>query len=84
MDPREIALAAFKYLTDVLPPTQKISDLRVEELTPKEDEGGKKIWSVILSYDVTGEFAFERKREYKEFKIDDTGKVISMTIKKVE
>ena len=79
MTPREIALAAFKYLQDVLPPTQKISDVRVEEINPTEEEG-KRIWIVVLSYDATGEFVFERKREYKEFKVDDAGKVISMTI----
>ena len=83
MTPREITLAAYNYLMGVIPPTQKISDIRVEEITSK-GEGGKKLWNVILSYDATGEFVFEKKREYKEFKIDDTGKVISMTIKKIE
>ena len=76
--PKEIVMAAFHYLADVTPPTQKISDVRVEEVQPMEEEGGQ-FWKVILSYDNVGEFPFDKKREYKEFKVDDTdGRVIYM------
>ncbi len=78
--PREIALSAYKYLMEVTPPTQKISDVRIEELSPREDENGK-FWIVILSYDTTtNQFAFDKKREYKEFKVDPRGNVVSMKI----
>lgn len=73
--PREIVLAAFHYLADITPPTQKVSDVRVEELQPLE-EAGTKFWKVVLSYDNTGDFPFDKKREYKEFKVSSEGKVL--------
>lgn len=69
--PKEIVMAAFHYLADVTPPTQKISEVRVEEIRPLE-EAAREYWIVILSYDNVGEFPFDKKREYKEFKVDDT------------
>lgn len=67
---KEIVMAAFHYLADVTPPTQKISDVRVEEVQPTEEEK-QQFWKVILSYDNIGEFPFDKKREYKEFRVDD-------------
>jgi hypothetical protein len=75
--PKEIVLAAFHYLADVTPPTQKISEVRVEEVQPLANESN--FWKIILSYDNVGDFPFDKKREYKEFKVSDTdGKVIYM------
>ena len=68
---KEIVMAAFHYLAEVTPPTQKVSEVRVEEIRPFE-EAKVNFWKVILSYDNVGEFPFDRKREYKEFKVDDT------------
>lgn len=68
--PKEVVMAAFRYLADVVPPTQKISDVRVEEVQPKE-ESKATFWKVVLSYDNVGDFPFDKKREYKEFKVDD-------------
>lgn len=77
--PREIVNAAFNYLVEVTPATQKISDVRIEEIQPfKED--AKDFWKVVLSFDNVGELPFDRKREYKEFKVqDDPIHVIKMT-----
>lgn len=73
-EPRDIVLAAFNYLANVIPPTQKITDVRVEELEPSDDA-----WKVVLSYDNVGEFPFDKKREYKEFKVNDAdAKVLLM------
>ena len=70
--PKDVVLAAFNYLAGVIPPTQKISDVRVEAIQPRPtDEAGKTIWRVVLSYDNVGEFPFDKKREYKEFSVDD-------------
>lgn len=75
---KEVVMAAFHYLADVTPPTQKISDVRVEEVQPAE-EASHQFWKVVLSYDNVGEFPFDKKREYKEFKVDDVdGRVIYM------
>ena len=77
-EPREVVIAAYNYLAAVLPPTQKISDVRVEELQPVKGvaEIDKMWWKVVLSYDNLGEFPFDKKREYKEFKVvDEDGKV---------
>ena len=82
MTPSNIVQAAYKYLAEVTK-GQKISEVRVEELEPAV-EGKKKFWNVVLSYDAVGDFPFEKKREYKEFRIDDeNGLVVSMKIKKV-
>lgn len=76
--PKDVVLAAFHYLVDAIPPTQKVSDVRVEAIQPSE-ESTKTIWRVVLSYDNVGEFPFDRKREYKEFRIDDSdGRVLEM------
>lgn len=76
--PKEIVMAAFHYLADITPPTQKISDVRIEEVQPIQ-EAGAQFWKVVLSYDNMGEFPFDKKREYKEFKVDDIdGRVIYM------
>lgn len=75
---KEIVMAAYHYLADVTPPTQKISEVRVEEIQPLDD-GGTASWKVILSFDNVGEFPFDRKREYKEFKVNDAdAKVLYM------
>ncbi|GEM_PF-2044094 len=78
--PRKIALIAYKYLAEVVG-AAKISDIRTEELQLMDAD---KSWNVVLSYDIVGDFPFDKRREYKEFKIDDaTEKVIYMKIKKV-
>lgn len=75
---RDIVLAAYTYLAEVTPPSQKISDVRIEEVLPyekesKEDAAVKEIfWKVILSFDNIGENPFDRKREFKQFKVTDT------------
>lgn len=81
--PQEIVRAAYKYMSDVMQ-TQagKISNPRVEELEPKQEEG-EKIWSVVLSYDVMGDFPFEKTREYKQFRVDANAVVLDMKIKKI-
>lgn len=78
-EPKEIVIGAFNYLKEVSPNTEKITEVRIEEL--EHNEG---MWTVVLSYDVVGDFPFEKERQYKEFKVDDsTGSVMSMKIKKV-
>lgn len=80
LEPKEIVMSAYKYLSDVTT-VEKISAVRIEELEPLE---GGKFWNVVLSYDAVGEFPFDKKREYKEFRVDAfTGTVISMKIKKI-
>jgi len=81
--PQEIVNAAYKYMQEVMQAQiSKISNPRVEELT-SADEGAKKIWNVVLSYDIVGDFAFDKTREYKQFRVDDDGVVLDMKIKKI-
>ena len=81
--PQEIVNAAFKYMTDIMQAQAgKISNPRVEELEQLDVEG-KKIWNVVLSYDILGDFAFEKTREYKQFRVDLEGNVLDMKIKKI-
>lgn len=81
--PQEIVNAAFKYMTEIMQAQAgKISNPRVEELEQSDLEG-KKIWNVVLSYDILGDFAFEKSREYKQFRVDIEGNVLDMKIKKI-
>jgi hypothetical protein len=70
--PKDIVLAAFHYLADVTPPTQKIADVRVEAIQPPVSP--RTDWKIVLSFDNIGEFPFDKKREYKEFRVDDADK----------
>lgn len=77
--PREIVNAAVAYLVEVTPATQKISEVRIEEIQPI-NEGEQAFWKVVLSFDNVGELPFDRKRVYKEFRVeDDPVHVIKMT-----
>ena len=83
--PQEIVRAAYTYMTDIMgPQANKVSNARVEELEQqKTEEDGKKIWSVVIGYDIMGDFPFEKTREYKQFRVDAEGVVLDMKIKKV-
>lgn len=80
MIPNEVVKKAYEYLASVTTDVSRISNVRVEELL-KDEQG---YWFVTLSYDAIGDFAFEKKKEYKEFKIKDTdGAVEYMKIKQI-
>ncbi|MBI4079216.1 MAG: hypothetical protein HY429_02875 [Candidatus Levybacteria bacterium] len=71
---------AFNYLKEVSPNFGDFSNFRLEEVTVSKSGD----FSITLSYDTKGEFTFDRKREYKDFKVDKTGKtVLSMKIRKI-
>lgn len=69
--------AAYEYLLKVSPTPDRFSNFRVEEL--RQDEN--KDFMVTLSYDFTGDVPFDRKREYKDFKVLKDGTVDSMQIR---
>lgn len=77
-----IANAAYRYMIQVLvaggTAADKISNARIEELTLDE---ATQNYKVTISYDVTGNFEFDRKREYKDFIVDKESKVLSMKIR---
>jgi hypothetical protein len=76
--PRDIVIAAYNYLVQVIPPTQKVGDARVEEIVPMPAD--ESLWRVVLSYDSLGATPFDTKREYKQFSVRDAdATVISMT-----
>lgn len=74
--PQEIVKIAYEYMLSVVG-SSMISNPRVEELEKDND-----FWIVVLSYESIGQFPFENKKEYKEFKIkSDDGTVAYMKIK---
>ena len=79
---KDAVMAAFKHLSEVMvAANQQISEVRIEEVVPIE-EG--KFFNVVLSYDIFGQFVFQKTREYKEFNIDaNSGVVTYMKIKKI-
>ena len=81
--PQEIVNAAYKYMSEIMQAQAgKISNPRVEELEPRQEED-KTTWNVVLSYDVSGDFPFNKTREYKQFRVDAEGAVLDMKIKKI-
>jgi len=80
--PQEIVNAAYKYMLEVMSvQASKVSNPRVEELVPIGAD--KKTWNVVLSYDIVGDFAFDKTREYKQFTVNDEAVVLDMKIKKI-
>ena len=76
--PKEIVEVAYNYLISVTS-GKGIANPRVEEIEQIEEN---KFWRVVLSYEAIGQFPFENKKEYKEFKINaEDGTVIYMKIK---
>lgn len=80
LDQTKAVNAAYQYLQSVTTPATRISNVRVEEVVKEE---GSEDWKVTLSYDAVGEFAFDRKKEYKDFKINESGLVVWMKIRNV-
>lgn len=77
---KEAVVAAMSYLGSVSLEGTKISEVRVEEVTSTMG-----YWVITLSYEVTGQYAFQRERDYKEFRVsEENGIVESMKIWKPE
>ena len=70
---------AFEYLMRVSANAERYQHYRVEEVQTDEHDD----YLVTLSYDFVGEFPFDRKREYKDFKVEKTGNVVWMKIRKI-
>lgn len=81
LPPKDIVTAAYKYMAEIMgEQTDKMSYVRLEELEPADNGAA---WHVVLSYELAGEFPFDKKREYKQLKVAKDGHVISMKIKPV-
>lgn len=82
-DTQKAIRAAYEYLMNALLAggvrPESTSNFRVEEVEMNE----KGNFKVVLSYDVVGQFAFERERELKDFEVNKEGVVLSMKIRKV-
>ncbi len=76
--PQEIVKIAYDYMVSVVG-AATIANARVEELEKIEED---KFYRVVLSYETVGQFPFQSKKEYKEFKINaEDGIVDYMKIK---
>lgn len=71
--------AAYEYLLKVAPDAQRFSNFRVEELQTDKN----KDYLVTLSYEIAGDFGFDKKKEYKDFKVTKEGVIEWMKIRKV-
>lgn len=78
--PTDAVKNAYEYLKTVSSADfASYGNFRVEEA---KNEGG--FYYITLSYEyASSEFPFVRTREYKDFKLDSNGIVVSMTIRKV-
>ncbi len=61
---------AYDYLLKVSPNSSAFSNFRLEEI--RQDDAQDFV--LVISYDEAGDFGFDRKKQYKEFKIVDDGK----------
>ena len=79
--PAEIVKAAYEYMVTVMQlQASKITNPRVEEISQESPDGN---WNVVISYDIVGDFAFDKIREYKQFVVNVEGMVLEMKIKKI-
>lgn len=84
IDPIKVAInSAYLYLRKTLEASgitlEKVSGFRVEEA--EKNEAGN--YKITLSYELIGDFPFDRRRELKDFEIGTDGEVISMKIRKI-
>lgn len=70
---------AYEYLMTASPNSHRFSNFRLEEISV--DEG--KDFLITLSYEIAGDFGFDKQKEYKDFKVTKEGVVEWMKIRKV-
>jgi len=80
ISPSEAVKKAYSYLESMTAADfSRYANFRVEEA--KQDGNS---FLVTLSYEYSSsEFPFIRTRDYKDFKLDSNGNVVSMTIRKI-
>lgn len=71
--------AAYEYLVGVSPNSTTFTNFRLEEISTDQDGN----FLITLSYELAGEFGFDRKKEYKDFQVDKENRVVSMKIRNV-
>lgn len=71
--------AAYQYLLKVSPDASRFSNFRVEEISL--DSIGDGSFLITLSYEIAGDFGFDKKKEYKDFKVQSDGNVAWMKIR---
>jgi len=79
MEPKAAVDAAYKYLLEASPNSEKFSNFKLEEI--KKDTTGN--FLLTLSYDAIGDYAFAKERVFKDFKVLVDGKIEYMKIRKV-
>lgn len=79
IEAKEAVKKAYEYLITVSQESNRFSSFRVEEVKLDTDKN----FLITLSYEFAGEFPFDKKREYKDFVVDQGGLVTSMSIRKI-
>jgi len=70
---------AFDYLMKVSPNSASFSNFRLEEISADD----KKDFLLTISYELVGEFGFDKQKVYKDFKVKKEGEIEWMKIRKV-
>jgi len=72
--------SAYEYLVKISPNASRFGNLRLEEI--QTDEAGD--YLLTLSYEVAGDFGFDKQKELKDFKVaKEGGTVVWMKIRKI-
>jgi len=80
VDSKGAVKAAYDYLMGASPNSSRFGNFRLEEI--KTDEAGD--FLLTLSYEITGDFGFDRQKELKDFKVTKSGGVVEwMKIRKI-
>lgn len=78
VDSKGAVKAAYEYLMGASPNSNRFSNFRLEEIQLDD----KKDYLITLSYEMAGEFGFDKQREFKDFKVEKDGTVLWMKIRK--
>lgn len=79
VDSKQAVKAAYDYLMEISPGANRFTNFRLEEI----NVDAKKDFLITLSYEVQGEFGFDKQKEYKDFKVNKDGTVEWMKIRKL-
>lgn len=78
IDSKAAVKAAYDYLMQVSPTSSRFSNFRLEEI----NTDAQRDYLITLSYEEAGDFGFDKRKEYKDFKVGKDGTVAWMKIRK--
>ena len=79
MEAKEAVKTAYDYLFKASPNSSKLDNFKLEEISTDSDGN----FLLTLSYDLIGDYGFDKEKTYKDFKVLQNGTVEWMKIRTV-